>query len=456
MSMQRGHDPTSPLLTRRGLLRRGAAAIGALGGAMLSAGLGGCGPGVIGDAIRFWNGFAGPDGRTMLEIVNRFNETEDAGQVIMQRMAWPVYYNKLFVAALGGRGPEVFVIHTDQMARFARADLLRPVDDLLSPDLLPPSDFDLNVLEAVTFSGTPYGVPLDVHPQGMYYNRTLLDAAGFSQPPRTRDEFLAAARAMTRAGDAGDRQWGYAYTWARINAYTLIRQFGGDVVDADDPSRCTLDSPENIAALEFGRDLVSEGGRVPQIGPEKAFEPDTFRAFRAGRIGCVFHGIFMLNDLLKQEDLDWGAAPMPTLGDHKATWASSHVLCLRPDLDGDTLETALQLVKFLSNESLAWATAGQVPVRQSLRSTEAFADMPAQSAFAEQMDYLAYQPQVPFVNEAVEAFELAVDAALRGSAPAAEALRDSAASLRRTIDRYLKAGWDPGALQSGHPSGADR
>lgn len=455
-TMPSGSDASSTL-TRRRLLRNAAAVAG---GAVLASRLAGCGPGLVGEAIRFWNGFSGPDGRTMLQIVNRFNATGEAGQVAMQRMGWPVYYNKLFVAALGGRGPEVFVIHTDQMVRFARADLLRPVGDLLREDVLPPSDFDPGVLAAVSFNGTPYGVPLDAHPEGLYYNRAMLDTAGFSHPPRTRDEFLAATQAMTRRsggeGGGGGRQWGFAFTWARNNAYTLCRQFGGDIVAADDPSRCILDSPENVAALEWGRDLVTATGDVPQVAPERSFDPDTLRAFRAGRVGCVLHGIFVLSALLKQEDLDWAAAPAPVLGNRRATWASSHVLCLRPDLEGQSLETAVALVKFLSNESLAWARAGQVPVRQSLRATDEFSAMPAQSAFAEQMDYLAYQPQVPFANEAADEFELAVDMALRGSASAEAALAASAVSLRRTIERYLEAGWDPTDLRSGVGNGADQ
>lgn len=36
--------------------------------------------------IRFWNGFTGPDGRTMLRLVQRFNRENRGVHVIMQRM----------------------------------------------------------------------------------------------------------------------------------------------------------------------------------------------------------------------------------------------------------------------------------------------------------------------------------------------------------------------------------
>ena len=50
--------------------------------------------------LRFWNGFTGPDGRTMLALVKRFNRENPDVHVVMQRMEWGTYYNKLFVSHL--------------------------------------------------------------------------------------------------------------------------------------------------------------------------------------------------------------------------------------------------------------------------------------------------------------------------------------------------------------------
>src|SRR4051794_31589486 len=76
--------------------------------------------------LHFWNSFTGPDGRTMLAIVKRFNDTHPGIHILMQRMEAGTYYNKLFVAGLGKRAPQVFIVHTDSIGRFTRANLLRP------------------------------------------------------------------------------------------------------------------------------------------------------------------------------------------------------------------------------------------------------------------------------------------------------------------------------------------
>src|SRR5690606_12688405 len=93
--------------------------------------------------VRFWNGFTGPDGRTMLALVKQFNEENPDVRVTMQRMEWVTYYNKLFVAGLGKRAPEVFVIHTDALIRFIDAGFIRSLDDLIAAhESLPVKDFD--------------------------------------------------------------------------------------------------------------------------------------------------------------------------------------------------------------------------------------------------------------------------------------------------------------------------
>src|SRR5213075_1208288 len=91
--------------------------------------------------LRFWNGFTGPDGRTMLKIVKQFNAANPDVHVMMQRMEWGTYYNKLFVAALGKRAPEVFVIHTDSIPRFRSAGFLHTSDEID----IDKSDLDENV-----------------------------------------------------------------------------------------------------------------------------------------------------------------------------------------------------------------------------------------------------------------------------------------------------------------------
>jgi multiple sugar transport system substrate-binding protein len=403
--------------------------------------------------VRFWNMFAGPDGRTMLAMVRRFNKENPDVQVIMQRMDWGPYYNKLLVAGLGGRAPDVFVVHADVIRRFMLAGVVRPVDDIASgPAPLDVADLDQNIWNATADeSGRHWGVPLDVHPIGLYYNRKLfrlaglVDAAGNPKPPTNRAEFLDALRRLKgidRDGDGqGDDTWGFVYTWLRTNAFTILRQFDGQLYDPA-IGRPTFDTPKNVEALTFAATLVNEG-----LAPNPQ-NFDSWVGFLQGKVGMTFEGIYKLDDLRRQAGFDYGTAPVPTLGSRPAAWVNSHNLCLRSGLDGKELAAAQRFVKFLSDNSLDWAAGGQVPVRKSLRETRRFQEqMPAQKTFAAQIPHAAYMPSVPYIFEIQSEFDYCVERALRGTATAGQALGDAQQRMDAVANRYRT----PDAAAGGAP-----
>ena len=392
--------------------------------------------------LRFWNGFTGPDGRTILRLVQQFNRETPGVGVTLQRMDWATYYNKLFVAGLDGRAPEVFVLQSQWVARMQGAGLTRPTDDLFDDGggSIPAGDFNDNILAAVTRQGHRWAVPLDVHPMGLYYNKALfrragiVNEAGEARPPTNRAEFLDAGRRLgALQADGGGKVWGFAFTWLRTNVFTAMRQFGSPVVDASG-SPAPLTDATSVAALEFMHNLIDEGIATPIEANAGLI------GFRQGKVGMMFEGIYVLPELQRQTDLDYGAAPTPTMGSQKATWTGSHGLCLRSDLKGLELAAAERFIKFLSDNSLSWAEGGQVPARLSLRETDRFRAMGAQAAFAEQIPYAAYPPQVPWVYEYETEYDRACERALRGEVPAAEALAFARRKMESARDRFIEAG----------------
>src|SRR5688572_7701356 len=437
--------PAEPTSTSEPSVPRRAFLAAALGAAASSLALSGCDDVGVSSAggvtLRFWNLFSGPDGRTMLGLVRKFNAANPDVNVVMQRMHWSTYYNKLFVAGLGGRAPDVFITHRYALRRFVGAGFVRKADDMFGTgaNQLNPADFDPNILEAMKQGGAYWGVPLDVHPLGMYYNRTLLKSVGFvdakgdAKPPTDRKEFLDVLhRLKPKPGlNPRDTTWGFVYTWQRTNLFAIISQFGGELFNPT-LTKATFSAQPNVEGLAWAADLVRDG-LVP--GPQNF---DSWIGFRQGRVGIVFEGIYVLPEVRPQAGLDWAAAPPPQVGSKRATWGESHGLVTRNDLDGAKLDAAKRFIKFLSDNSLDWADGGQVPVRQSLRDTDRFRGMYAQNQFAKQIPYVAYLPPAPFVFEYLRAFDDAIELALRGTLSAAEALRRADGIVQPVIDRYAR------------------
>jgi len=389
--------------------------------------------------LRFWHGFTGKDGEVMLELVRRFKRENPDVDVTVQRMPWGTYYNKLFVAGLAGRAPEVFVCHSGAITRLRRAEFIRPIDELAAgKGSLPLADIDATALAAVRAEGHHYGVPLDVHPIGLLYNRTLLreaklvDAAGEAEPPHDWDGFVDALRRLKRDTDHDGRmdEWGFAFEGSSYNILTSwMWQFGGNLLN-EQRDRPTLVSPENIAALNLARRLVVDERLVPR--PE---EETSWASFLQGKVGMFFGGVFMLRSLETQTTIDYAAAPLPQFGPKPAVWAESHVMCLPQGLDEKKTKAAWRFITFLSNHSVEWARGGQIPARASLRSTPEFQALTIPHTFAQQLDHVRYSPAVPYIFELQRELRIAFEQILRGAATPEEALAKAQRNIEAVIAR---------------------
>ena len=248
--------------------------------------------------INFWTGFTGPDGEQMVGLIREFHRLNPDVEVSLQRIDWGVYYNKLFVAGLGKRGPEVFVLHAGMMPRFASAGLMAEMDGMLDAesraaleDLVPV------VRPKLQWEGQLVAWPLDVHMLGLYCNLDLfreagwVDDAGNPRVPRTREEFLEAAASIRRLSRPGREIWGFGIADPNLTALTSCYQHGGRLFSPDLLTPSLL-SPQNIAGLDFLRELVARYRVAPP--PESN---DSWIGFRQGNIG-------MVRGHLAQKDLD--------------------------------------------------------------------------------------------------------------------------------------------------------
>jgi len=389
--------------------------------------------------LTFWNGFTGPDGVVMLKMIEDFNRLNPDVEVRMQRIPWATYYNKLTVAGSDGRGPEIFISHADALARIRRAGFVDDASDLFTgSNPIDPKDFDQKVREYVCYSGKFQGVPLDIHPQGMYCDvdmfrkAGLVDENGNAKLPANKEEFLNALQKTTveAGGELSEKQWGFALTFWGANFRSLVPQFGGDFLDSK--GNAVMNSPANIKALEFVAELT-KSKKVPP--PDNGLG---WFGFRTKRVAMVWDGVFMLGDLLRVQDVKYAGAPIPQIGPRPGTVANSHVMCLKKGMPPEVREAAVRFIKYVSDHSIEWAAAGQVPARLSVRGNPAFAKLQVQHAFSLQVPNMVYPPKTPVIFEYMLAMDQAAEAAVRGLASPKEALDKAQKIAQDAIDRDRK------------------
>jgi multiple sugar transport system substrate-binding protein len=389
-----------------------------------------CPAGVEGKAIEMWSPFTGPDGDEMTALADQFSN-ENPCNITVTHIAQPDYVVKLNAAAAADQLPAMTAIRAINVAELAARNVLKPFSDealaVFGSNIA--SEFPEDVWEVGVYRGERYSFPLDVHPLVMFYNKDLFEQAGIEEPgtePWTRAEFEDALTKL-EAIDATPISLGTNFQ-AEALWQALIRQYGGSLTD-EAGTTASYNSEAGVQALEQIKELRDK--YTPDISGTG--DPEV-NVFKQGNVGLTFHGPWWISDL---QQLDFvGFAPLPTLGDQPATWGGSHQLALTTE-DTATQAAAALWIKWLSENSMEWAKAGQVPARSSVRgSAELAAEAPPISNVVESANIVVILPQVPELEGALWGqFGAAINAYLAGDiADAKAALDDANARSQQVID----------------------
>jgi multiple sugar transport system substrate-binding protein len=159
-------------------------------------------------------------------------------------------------------------------------------------------------MDAFRYGDGLYGIPRDVAPVAIFYNKELFDAAGiaYPKPGWTREEFLEVARKLTRPEV---RQYGIHVRSWYAEYLPAIWANGGRVLD-ERKTRVVIDSPEAVAGLRFFQDLLLKY----KVAPPAAEQEGTFPLFNAGRAGMSFGGYWSVAER-RQLKFRWGVVPLP-------------------------------------------------------------------------------------------------------------------------------------------------
>ncbi len=165
----------------------------------------------------------------------------------------------------GGGDLDVVLIDLVWIGEFADAGWVVPLEQFYEDEALADPELNLEgffplLLDAFgTWDGVIYGFPFDNYSGVLFYNRCMLEEAGFDAPPATWDEVLNTyGPALTDA--ASDR---YAFALQSMRGETqsadsfmrMLWPFGGSLLDEN--FRSNLLSPESQAGLQFRQDLMA-------------------------------------------------------------------------------------------------------------------------------------------------------------------------------------------------------
>jgi multiple sugar transport system substrate-binding protein len=380
--------------------------------------------------LAFWNGLTGGDGPVMRKIISRFNDEHANIKVSMTAIAWADYFQKLPATVSNGKAPDIGLMHNSDLATNAARQVISPLDDVAKALNLTKNDFSSIAWDGGLYQGKRYGIPLDIHPAGLFYNKNVMAKAGLdpNKPPTTGTELLAMLDKLKSAGIQG---WWVSPLTVNdpVISGTLVYQYGGKMVN-DDGLTVGWGEEPGVKAITFLKGLVDKG-----YSPANAGAGSEFVSFSNDKSAFFLGGPWNTTPLSAIKKLSYGAVPVPNIGGTQATWAGSHQFVLPRQIKPDENKAIASrvFVNWISQQSLNWADAGMVPARNQVRDSAGFKQKGLVNEFAKELEYIHFVPPIPGVADVDAEWVTATSNAMLGKQPIAQALSEGAQRANKIL-----------------------
>jgi multiple sugar transport system substrate-binding protein len=351
--------------------------------------------------LSYWALFSGGEGDAMNKLVTDFNSSHKNIQVKITELEWDPYYTKLEAAVAAGKGPDIGVSHITKLPELVKGNYIYNVDDYAKAVGVKWSNYTDNFMTASTFNGKHYSIPIDTHCYAIFYNKTMLKAAGMvgsdGKPNITPGnngqgfiDYLVAlksklpsgkfALAETEKGDDVYRFW-----------FSIYNQLGGKNFISADGKTCKIDTEKAVKAINYMKDLWTKYKVIPENLDNNHF-PDQFQNQNAA---LMLNGVWSIYTMANTNGLDFGVIPFPKLFDNASAWGDSHNLILpkQKNLDKGREEAALTFMNWVAENGAIWGQAGHIPAYTPARESSAYTSLPGRSDLVNAVSSVVFPSQ---------------------------------------------------------------
>lgn len=362
-------------------------------------------------------------------------QADNGAKVAYEMLAWPQLHDRMATAFASGSAPWDVCYNCGWIPEFQ--SFLRPFADTLPKDLvddLPPSSFT-----TATVDGKRYGVIFTLSLLTLFYNKAQLAEVGIKEPPKTWDDFKAAAKELTR-----DDRYGLALNYgdpAGIGGTAsywmcFLQQAGGKMYGED--GMPAFNSDAGIAGLQMMIDLMpyTDPGSMSYVSIN-----DATNVLLAGRAAMMFNWPFMwksVNDPAQSQvvgQIETAVLPAGPAGtasiDGTDAWTITQ--------SSKNPELAQKLIEFYLDAEVQKRQVldtGWLPIRLSvLADPEVQAAAPNAAVVLEQAKSPYDSFITPDYNEVTIAVGSEVQQALQGAKTAKQAMADAADAVTAIVKR---------------------
>ncbi len=367
------------------------------------------------------------EGKAYKAIEELFNEgdykTQDGREIVM-RIEYKSNADTLQNAinaenAMGGAGlPDVFAVDSPYVAVYAQNGFIVPLDDYVSAEAK--SDYVDSVIEQSTYNGKLYALSGADAPAGLYYNKELLKAVGYTDDqfgtPENPWSWKDLTEAMGKLKSAGKPyqimlNLGFGGNEGQMYLHSpLVYSAGGTFADADGKVTGSLTSAKSLAGLSMFTDFFTSNA-----ANEWLYSGTNEFALPGGDIAFEIYGPWLVRSINKDyKDFKdkYDVMPYPVYEDANGTKGTVATPCgswgFAVSKAAKDKDAAAQVVQFLTGaeaSGLLYDSIGVFPTHKSYLAEEEAFNSGALKSFATLLtDTAKARPKLANYNELRDAY----------------------------------------------------
>ena len=269
------------------------------------------------------------------------------------------YDTKLQTMIAAGQQPDVFYLRPENVGKFADTENVYDMSEYVANnEIFKEENIWEKALNMYRYDGVMpgegaiYGLPKDIGPFALAYNKTLFEAANIELPDNDEawrwSEFVENAKKLTQ-GEGPDKVYGSA----QYSLESAVWSNGADWLDAS-KTKVTVDDEKFVEAVQWMADLALVHGVMPNAEEEAALS--SYQRWLEGKIGMMGIGPWSQGQFWSECDFEWDLMPWPvsdSTGEH-AIWYGGIGFGVNPA--SKDIEAACNLAAFFAFDEAAQRT----------------------------------------------------------------------------------------------------
>jgi arabinogalactan oligomer/maltooligosaccharide transport system substrate-binding protein len=327
-------------------------------------------------------------------------------------------FKEFAAAAQAGQGPDImYGLPHDNLGEFWKANLLDPVPD----GVINKADYEPLTIDAVSYDGKMFAVPVSFEAIGLFYNKKLVPEA-----PKTWDEFMKLAKEKGFQYDVKNFYFSYGFIGG-LGGY-VFKNTGG----ALDPKDVGLANDGAKAGFKLLGDFVN----THKLMPSDVSGDMAKKNFIDGKIAFYLSGAWDVADIQKA-GVDFGVAPMPTLENGKPFQPFVGVQAAFVNAGSKNKKEAWDLIKYLQENAALplFKTGNRIPAQKKFQE---HADVKANALLAGFMASAKNgvpMPNIPAMGAVWTPVGDAINLVVTGKAQPAQAAENAVKAINEAVSQ---------------------